>query len=325
MPDPVDYVARLRAEREDAGREETLRRDRSRRRLKRGLAGGAAAAVLVGFAVWLINSTSGERPADEPFAAGTRPERLWPDTWPATTNLPFRGSHADGWAPDDTGIQVPDVKAVNGIPEERVFDALNRTKDFLIATNLDPAVLHGEWPTKALNMLDAQDSSRARLIRHLRKPGTQGGDPTELFTRFDPTELRVAEDGIRVHGRMVFEAGGEPGRLRVRADYTFVYALRRAAPGAEPGPWKGTEEVARTVVRRQLVLDLDERAAPGKLVPVEYRRLLANHDCRTADGFVHPYFSREAARADRPWPVVDPYASGKDIADDRVCIVPSQT
>lgn len=325
MPDPVDYVARLRAEREDAGREETLRRDRSRRRLKRGLAGGAAAAVLFGFAVWLVSSTSGERPADEPFAAGTMPEGLWPDEWPATTNMPFRGSHAADWATDDTGIQVPDVKAVNGIPEERVFDALNRTKDFLIATNLDPAVLHGGWPTKALNMLDAQDSSRARLIRHLRKPGTQGGDPTELFTRFDPTELRVAEDGIRVHGRMVFEAGGEPGQLRVRADYTFVYALGRAAPGAEPGPWKGTEEVTRAVVRRQLVLDLDERAAPGKLVPVEYRRLLGNHDCRTADGFVHPYFSREAARADRPWPVVDPYDSGKDIADDRDCIVPSRT
>ncbi|MGW6901620.1 hypothetical protein [Streptomyces sp. NBC_01727] len=33
----------------------------------------------------------------------------------------------------------------------------------------------------------------------------------------------------------------------------------------------------------------------------------------------------EAARADRPWPVVDPYDSGKDIADDRDCIVPSRT
>lgn len=325
MPDPVDYVARLRAEREDAGREETLRRDRSRRRLKRGLAGGAAAAVLFGFAGWLVSSTSGERPADEPFAAGTMPERLWPDEWPATTNLPFRGSRAADWATDDTGIQVPDVTAVNGISEERVFDALNQAKDFLIATNLDPAVLHGGWPTEALDMLDAQDSSRARLIRHLRKPGTQDGDPTELFTRFDPTKLRVVEDGIRVHGRMAFEAGGEPGQLRVRADYTFVYALGRAAPGAEPGPWKGTEEVTRTVVRRQLVLDVDERAAPGKLVPVEYRRLLGNHDCRTADGFVHPYFSREAARADRPWPVVDPYDSGKGIADDRDCIVPSRT
>ncbi|MFI5628419.1 hypothetical protein ACIA8E_03320 [Streptomyces sp. NPDC051664] len=325
MPDPVDYVARLRAEREDAGREETLRRDRSRRRLKRGLVGGTAAAALVGFAVWLVSSTSGERPADEPFAAGTRPESLWPDAWPATTNLPFRGSHAADWATDDSGIQVPDVKAVNGIPEERVFDALNRTKDFLIAANLDQAVLHGGWPTKALKMLDAQDSARARLIRHLREPGAQGGDPTEMFTRFDPAELRVVEDGVRVHGRMTFEAGNEPGRLRVRADYTFVYAVGRAAPGAEPGPWGGTEEVARAVVRRQLVLDLDERAAPGKLVPLEYRRLLGNHDCRTTDGFVHPYFSREAARADRPWPVVDPYDSGKDIADDRVCIVPSRT
>ena len=124
--------------------------------------------------------------------------------------------------------RCPDVKAVNGIPEERVFDALNRTKDFLIAANLDQAVLHGGWPTKALKMLDAQDSARAGLIRHLRKPGAQGGDPTEMFTRFDPAELRVVDDGIRVHGRMAFEAGSEPGQLRVRADYTFVYALGRA-------------------------------------------------------------------------------------------------
>ncbi|MFE4632154.1 hypothetical protein ACFRJ1_02075 [Streptomyces sp. NPDC056773] len=329
MSDPVDYIARLRAEAQNPDREEGLRADRRRRRRRRASVGAAAALALAGLATWLVTNT-GARPADEPFAAAALEEQLWPDAWPATTNLPLRGSPARGWATGAQELPLPAPAAVGSLSRQQVSEGLSRAREFVVAANLDPEVLRGGHPARALELLDPQQPARDRLAEHLRSPGLPDGDPTEMFTRFNPAELTVAEEGVRVRGAMSFEAGGVAGQLRINADYTFVYALRRAAPAAEPGPAPDTEEVARVVVRRQLVLLYAPAGSPGvtagKLVPADYRRQLGNHDCGTVDGFVHPYFSKEAKAADRPWPVVDPYDETTDIPAGALrCIVPSRT
>lgn len=329
MPDPVDYVARLRAEREDPAREGVLRADRARRRIKWTVAGGAAALTLAGVTLWLTSATSGERPANEPYAAGALDEAMWPDEWPATTNLPFRGSPSATWATGSDGIELPEAKAVGGIPKERVADALSRSKELLVAANLDPAVLRGGSPVRALALLDPKGPGRGELVRHLREPGPRTGDPTELFTRFDPAELRVVADGVRVRGGMTFEAGERPGQVRIHVDVTFVYAVRSVVSGGVPGPAPGTEEATRTVVRRQLVIVVNESTRPGsppaKLIPLEYRRHLSNHDCGSVDGFVRPSFSKDAADADPDWPVADPYDNSKKIKGGPDCSVPTRT
>lgn len=329
MPEPVDLFTRTRAEGQGPNRVTGRHADRRRRRSRRLSVGAFAALALAGVTVWLVTSTDG-RPADEPYATDAVDERAWPDAWPATTNLPLHGSPARDWATEKEELPLPAATAVGPIPKEQVSAGLERAREFLVAANLDPEVLRGGWPAEALELLDPQQPDRAELSEHLRAPGLPDADPTELFTRFDPAELTPARGGIRVRGRMSFEAGAHPGQLRIRADYTFVYALRRVAPRPEPGPAPGTEEVARVVVRRQLVLLYAPSGSPGvtagKLVPTSYRRQLGNHDCGTVDGFVHPYFSREAATADLPWPVVDPYDDGKDIPDGRPsCTVPSRT
>ncbi|WP_327251171.1 hypothetical protein [Streptomyces sp. NBC_01244] len=329
MSDPVDYITRLRAEAQNPDREGAFRADRQRRRLRRASVGAFAALALAGLATWLVTST-GERPADEPYAAAALDERLWPDAWPATTNLPLRGSPARTWATDAQDLPLPVPAAVGSLSRGQVSEGLRRAREFVVAANLDRVVLRGGHPAQALELLDPQQPARARLTEHLRAPGLPDGDPTEMFTRFDPAELTLADEGIRVRGRMAFEAGSIPGQLRIRADYTFVYALRRTEPLSEPGPAPDTEEVARVVVRRQLVLLYAPAGSPGvtagKLVPADYRRQLGNHDCGTVDGFVHPYFSKEAKAADRPWPVVDPYDESTDIpAGPLRCTVPSRT
>lgn len=332
MSEPVDFLARLRAEGQgrDEGQdpEAAFRTHRRRRRIRRLSVGAVAALALAGVTAWLVTAP-GEPPAGESYAAALD-EQAWPDEWPATTSLPLRGSPARTWATESEELPLPAATAVGSIPKESVTEGLRRAGEFLVAANLDPEVLRGGWPAEAMDLLDPQQPDRAELTQHLREPGLPDADPTELFTRFDPAELTPARGGIRVRGRMSFEAGGNPGQLRIHADYTFVYALRRVAPHSEPGPAPGTEEVARVVVRRQLVLLYAASGSPGvtagKLVPADYRRQLGNHDCGTVDGFVHPYFSKEAAAADLPWPRVDPYDDSKDIADGRPsCTVPSRT
>ncbi|MCX5409131.1 hypothetical protein OHA37_35420 [Streptomyces sp. NBC_00335] len=356
MTEPAEFFTRLRAdiqgENQDQDREERRYREeheerryredrryrddheaafhagRHRGRVRRLAVGAAAALALAGVTAWLVLAPD-ERTASESYAAALD-EQAWPDEWPATTSLPLRGSPARTWATEQEELPLPAATAVGSIPQEQVSDGLRRAREFVVAANLDPEVLRGAWPAEALELLDPQQSSRAELSAHLREPGLPDADPTELFTRFDPAVLTPARGGIRVRGRMSFEAGGNPGQLRIHADYTFVYALRRVAPRAEPGPAPGTEEVARVVVRRQLVLLYGVSDSPGvtagKLVPAGYRRQLGNHDCGTVDGYVHPYFSKEAAAAELPWPVVDPYDDSKDIPDGRPsCTVPSRT
>ncbi|MFJ7265278.1 hypothetical protein ACIQV3_01175 [Streptomyces sp. NPDC099050] len=329
MSDPVDFITRLRAEAQDPNREKAFLADRRRRRRRRASVGAVAALALAGLATWLVTST-GTRPADEPYAAAALEEELWPDAWPATTNLPLRGSPARAWATGAEDLPLPAPAAVGSLSPQQVGEGLRRAREFVVAANLDPAVLRGGQPTAALELLDPQEPVRARLAEHLRSPGLPDGDPTEMFTRFDPAELTVADKGVRVRGRMSFAAGSVPGQLRIRADYTFVYAVRRAEPLSEPGPAHDTEEVARVVVPRQLVLLYAPAGSAGvtagKLIAADYRRQLGNHDCGTVDGFVHPYFSKEAKTADRPWPVIDPYDESTEIpAGPPRCTVPSRT
>ncbi|WP_327132518.1 hypothetical protein OG311_17085 [Streptomyces sp. NBC_01343] len=329
MPDPVDFVARLRREGQDPGREEALRQDRLRR-MRRRILGAGAAVALAGVITWAVASALGERPDDEPYAPGLLEEAMWPAEWPATTNMPFRGSPAAAWATSGQDLELPQAEAVGPIPSPVVGDGLRRVREFLTAADMDPAVLDGGLPAKALDLLDPGHPATAALAEHLRNPGAPNTDALELFTRFDPESLTLTDRGLRAHGRMTYEAApdsaadGVPQQVRIHADYTFAYALRRTGD-PEPGPTGDTEEVTRVVVRRHMVLDFDPTT--GKLAPVEYRRQLANHDCgAAADGFVHPYFSKEAKRAHRPWPVADPYEEAGDIgAGVPACTVPTRT
>ncbi|MZG15089.1 hypothetical protein GTY44_16605 [Streptomyces sp. SID5914] len=222
----------------------------------------------------------------------------------ATREHPFRGSPAERWAEGADAIEVPAAKPLSGMSEDDVAFALRRTKELLVAANLDPAVLRGERPDEALDVLDPkQPELLPKLRRSLSDPDTDH-DPLRLFTRFDPDETRLAGDVVKVRGRMTL-AAGEPGVVKVNADYTFVYPLVRTDDADGP--------VARTIIRRVLTTTLNDPAkwnvTEGKLLVEKYFSEYGNTDCDVYDGYLHPGFpDDDGPGGARPTgPPTDPY------------------
>ncbi|MFJ3817193.1 hypothetical protein [Streptomyces sp. NPDC090056] len=321
MPvDAAEFAARLRAEQNDPDREKRFRQDRTRRRRKIQLWAGAGAVVAGGFAFWLFSVTDGERPANEPFAAGLLEESMWPDAWPYTTGLPFRGSPAARWDRTDVASSMlpPQAEPVGKLSAQQVAAGLETVREFVREANVSDEVLLGEHPEGALALLAPGDPVRREMEAALSRPG-QGRDPLAMFTRFDPDEIVVMED-TRAEGSMTYEAT-PAGELLVHADYTFVYAVLKAEGGWEVRP--GREEVARVVVRRQLSATVRK----GKIVLGPSAYMIANDACPAAgDGFIHPLFSKEAAKV-KAGKRFDPYAAGTPLADapDGACLVPTRT
>ncbi|MFI7347204.1 hypothetical protein ACIBSR_13120 [Streptomyces sp. NPDC049936] len=249
--------------------------------------------------------------AERPAGASGDPA----DSGRATPEHPFRGSPAERWAEGADAIEVPKAKALSGMSEDDVAFALRRTKDLLVTANLDPGVLRGGQPDKALAILDPkQPELLPKLRRSLRAPDEEH-DPLKLFTRFDPAETRLAGDVVKVRGRMTL-AAGEPGEVKVNADYTFVYPLVRTDDPDGP--------VARTIVRRELTLTLNDPATwgvtEGKLVLEKYVSEHNNTDCEVNDGYLHPGFADDGPDGARPTgPAVDPYDTTVPLTPDGSC------
>ncbi|MFI2452255.1 hypothetical protein QRN89_20675 [Streptomyces chengbuensis] len=316
-------AGRLRAEESAAGRASRWsERPRKRRRLGPVLAGVSVLALAVvavrpeAVVDLLPGAAGGSGPDTAPLAAETaRPteapsEELFPDM--PTVKEPFRGSPAVAWADGAAGIQVPPAEAVGGMSEDQVAHALRSTKELLVASNLDPATLRGGHPGKALRLLDPlQKDGHGLLVKGLREP-REDQDPLWLFSRFDPAEVRVVGEVVKARGRMTFGKGDRDGSVEVKADYTFVYPLIKAKPGAE--------EVTRTIVRREVTVTLHDPArtvtTPGRLVVVAWNTNTGNSDCaRDGDGFLHPQFQEDMTglTPGPSGPAVDPYDRSKDL------------
>ncbi|MGW0898329.1 hypothetical protein ACWD0G_15230 [Streptomyces goshikiensis] len=227
-----------------------------------------------------------------------------------TLKEPFRGSPALQWADGAAGIEVPAATAAGGMSKEQVAGALDQAKRFLVAANLDPAVLRGERPEAVLKLLDPQGEQDRRLLEKALDRPTAERDPLWLVTRFPAAEVRLATDVVKTRGRMTFEAG-KPGEVKVSLDYTFTYALTKAAPGSE--------EVTRTIVRRQFELYLRDPArwqetTEGTLQLGDSSHEYGNARCGVSDGYLHPSFSTdgpdEVAPSGAP---VDPYDRSRNL------------
>ncbi|MFJ3518306.1 MULTISPECIES: hypothetical protein [unclassified Streptomyces] len=234
------------------------------------------------------------------------PPALPPDQ--PTLQEPFRGSPALQWADGAAGIEVPEATALGGMSKEKVADALQKTKQFLVAANLDPATLRGERPAGALAILDPRQPEVPQLLeRYLTKPTAQD-TPVTVFTRFDPAEAGPVGDVVKVRGSMRVEKG-DPGEVLVVTDYTFVHPLTKA---------KGGTSVQRTIVRRQITLALLDPArwetTRGRLQLRDYQAEWSNVECEAADGFLHPQFPLDAPTGPAATgPAEDPYDRSTDI------------
>ncbi|MFI8999522.1 hypothetical protein [Streptomyces sp. NPDC053541] len=228
---------------------------------------------------------------------------------------PFRGSPALRWADGAAGIELPPAKATGWMSKERVEAALKQSKEFLVATNLDPAVLAGARPDAALKLLDPKHRDFHRELERGLVAPTEENDPLRLFSRFAPSEVRLVGTVVKTRGRMSVEkgTGDAADAVLVRADYTFVYPLVRSTPGAD--------EVARTVLRRELVFAFYPAGydvTRGRLVLHAFPYNVGNSSCGATDGFFHPSFPADRRSAPRPTATgeaVDPYDRSRPLDD----------
>ena len=244
--------------------------------------------------------------AESPLAAETAAPIAPPastDPEVPTLDRPFAGSPALRWADGAAGVVLPEARAIGSLSKGQVELALRQTRKLLVDANLAPATLRGERPATALGLIEPQQTELIDLLNtSLRKPD-KDHDPLLMFSRFDPDEVRSAGDVVKTRGRMTFEAG-EQASVVVHADYTFVYPLVRAE--------KGSTEVARTIVRRVLDIELTDpakyRVIPGKIAVVRYDQEIGNSACDVYDGYLHPQFDSDAPTGTQPTgPGVDPY------------------
>ncbi|MFJ7064526.1 hypothetical protein [Streptomyces sp. NPDC101115] len=225
-----------------------------------------------------------------------------PDAGPPTVAEPFRGSPAASWADGAAGIELPQAEAVGGMSKNQVAVALDRVKEFLVAANVEPGMLRGEQSLLASHLLDGRDGVREGVRSWLERPDFEQRNPLWLFTRFDPAESRLIGP-VKIRGAMTFEAGDEPGVVRIRAVYAFVYPLADAVPGRD--------RATRAIVRRDVTFEVDD-TDPGALTPAEYQYVVFNHDCGAFDGVVHPWFGGEGTTPGRG---ADPYALDREVRD----------
>ncbi|WP_308013199.1 hypothetical protein [Streptomyces beigongshangae] len=259
------------------------------------------------------DSGAGARPV-APLPAETAPETAAPGAAPGTPTLdePFAGSPAARYADGAAGIVLPEAKAAGVFSEDQVARALEQTRALLVDANLDRGTLLGGTPGTVLDkVLDPRQPELVDGLRSsLREPG-EDNDPLRMFSRFDPDEVRLVGDVVKVRGRTTFEAGRD-GALDIHTDHTFVYAVAPADPDST--------EVARTIVRRVIDLRMSDpakyRVTPGRLAVVDNDNDIGNTVCSVHDGFLHPGPGSTGPTGAPPsGPAVDPYDRSRDIGD----------
>ncbi|MEU2249260.1 hypothetical protein [Streptomyces sp. NPDC019224] len=218
-----------------------------------------------------------------------------------TPDDPFKGSPAEHWAAGTAGITMPSARATGWMSEKQVAEALDSSLAFLVDSSLDPAVLRGERPVKAIAALNPEQADVKRYLASAFDTPTRKNDPLLLFSRFDPSYARLAGDVIRTRGEITYREG-ERGAVEVTADVTFVYPLVRAAGDSD--------EVARTIARREIVMSWDDPdeviIEPGTFSLRSYRVDSANGGCDNTTGYFVPEFEKERGPSD-DGTRVDPY------------------
>lgn len=247
---------------------------------------------------------SGESP---PLAA----ESERPDHPPATQAAiqlptleePFRGSPAVRWDNGTSGISLPAARATGWMSKKQVAQALDRTRDFLAASSLDRGVLRGERPTKAIALINPHQQDVQDYLATAFSAPSRENDPLLLFSRLATTKVRLVGNVVKTRGRITYREG-KRGAVEVTTDVTYVYPVVRAAAGSD--------EVARTLVRREVVMSWDNPAKvviePGTFSLVSYKVDTTNGGCDTFTGYLTPEFIAErAAKHSGHGPEVDPY------------------
>ncbi|WP_406094010.1 hypothetical protein [Streptomyces sp. NBC_01013] len=236
-------------------------------------------------------------------ARPTRPPATEAAAERPTLDDPFRGSPAAAWGDGVASLPLPRARATGWMSKAEVARALERSRDFLAASGLDPEVLRGERPKEAIALINPRQKDMQEYVSAAFRAPSAEHDPLRLFSRFAPSKVRVVGDVVKTRGRITY-GEGKRGAVEVTADVTYVYPVVRAAAGSE--------EVTRTIVRREIVMGWDDPSKiitePGTFSMVSYRSDTTNGGCDNHTGYFVPEFAADRAASDGTrGPGVDPY------------------
>lgn len=289
---------------------------RRRRKLPHWARNALAALVAAGVAAIVLNPSAalslihGGRSGGPDVSPPTGTGATGTPAGLASFSHPFAGTPAERWADGAAGIVLPAPRPVGAMSGEQVAGALRSLKDYLVDTNLDPQVLRGAVPRRAIDALDPLESGlRQKLETSFTSPG-DANNPLQLATRYNPAELKPVGGVVKVRGQMTFRADVDRSVL-VSADYTFVYAFTKADGS--------TDQVVRVIMRRVLDMRVSDPAlvqvTAGKLWLVKSDADFGNAGCDLHDGRVHPQFGYDQPSGGVPTgAAVDPYDRSKPLA-----------
>ncbi|MDT0571857.1 hypothetical protein RM704_31110 [Streptomyces sp. DSM 3412] len=220
-----------------------------------------------------------------------------------TLDEPFRGSPAARWGDGKAAIGLPEARATGWMSKAQVTRALKESRDFLAASSLDPGVLRGERPKQAIALINPHQQDVQDFLATAFRAPSRENDPLLLFSRFEDSEVRLVGDVVKARGRITYREG-KRGAVEVTTDVTYVYPVVRAEAGSD--------EVVRTIVRREVVMSWDDPAKiitePGTFSLVSYKVDTTNGGCDTFTGYFTPAFGAERATSPSgEGPAVDPY------------------
>ncbi|WP_328932863.1 MULTISPECIES: hypothetical protein [unclassified Streptomyces] len=262
--------------------------------------------------------------APETAAPTAAPSAVDPET--PTLDRPFAGSPALNWADGAAGIVLPPAKAVGVFSKSQVQRALKQAEKLLVDANLNPKTLAGARPAAAISVLDPQQPGMIEELNTALKTPAEAHDPLNLFSRFDPKDVRLVGDVVKTRGRITFKEGKHSGMV-IHSDYTFVYPVVQT---------NGSPEVTRTIVRRVIDLELLDpvryQVTSGRLSVDRYDSDFGNSACDVYDGYFHPEFSSpstaEPTGPEPSGPTTDPYDRSKDLGaggENETCGTVSRT
>ncbi|MER5640817.1 hypothetical protein ABT095_28185 [Kitasatospora sp. NPDC002227] len=266
-------------------------------------------------------STVAAKPGPKPSHT-VAPETAAPTAAPSdvpegqpTVDHPWTGSPAADWPVGAAAIVLPQAKAIGAFDADEVTARLQRVKDYLVATNLDPAALAGGSPQAALDVMD--DQGRAHLENALGKP-TKELNPLGWVTRIAPKEGVLVGSTVKVQGWTKIEGDGANGLL-VHTDYTYVYPVRPSTDSHPSGSTWTTRVIERRAIDFRFYDPAHYRVDPEKLYQAQSNSDSAGAACNDDDGFLHPDFPKYSFGDSMPTATgtpSDPYDHTKPLTPD---------
>lgn len=151
---------------------------------------------------------------------------------PAAGSDPFTGTAVQDYAVGEAGIGLPNGTRTAHFTADQVTRALGLVEQYLLDSSLLPDVLMGYSTGGVRDLLDPTE--QAQFDDSMTRPrDDRRHEATGWLVRFDPRQVRLADDQVRVAGSVSFlDLGADT--LQITSDHTFVYALRSASAANAP-------------------------------------------------------------------------------------------